>query len=392
MKIIVVGAGIGVPDCPRSISRARATTSPCWSALRRRAGRCASFRSTGAAIDAGPTVADDALGVRRAVRRRRDLAGRASCAGPGRHSRAPRLERDRAARSVRRPRALLRRDRPPSRGSARPTATAPSPGARKTCSRRWTGGSSARSGRGSTSSSLPMASPGSAACARSARSTSCGRRSASISPIRVCVSSSAATPPIAARRRSLAPATLMLVAHVERAGVWYPQGGMHALPQAVARLAVAKGAVLRYDAHVDGIDTAGSAVSGVTLASGERLACDGRRAQRRRCSVDDRAVRPRADGRCAEDRAWRPFALGRYLRDCTRRRRASRWCATTLFFSRDYNAEFDAILARDRTPDEPTVYVCAQDRGDDESSDGKPERLPLPRQRPGQRRCPRVPA
>ena len=41
-----------------------------------------------------------------------------------------------------------------------------------------------------------------------------------------------------------APATLMLIAHVEQAGVWSVRGGMHALPRALARLASARGATL----------------------------------------------------------------------------------------------------------------------------------------------------
>ena len=39
----------------------------------------------------------------------------------------------------------------------------------------------------------------------------------------------------------LAPATLMLVAHVEQAGVWTVKGGMHELALALAELAAAKG-------------------------------------------------------------------------------------------------------------------------------------------------------
>jgi 1-hydroxycarotenoid 3,4-desaturase len=35
-----------------------------------------------------------------------------------------------------------------------------------------------------------------------------------------------------------------------------------------------------------------------------------------------------------------------------------------VFFSDDYRLEFDSILRRGETPSPPTVYVCAQDRGD----------------------------
>jgi 1-hydroxycarotenoid 3,4-desaturase len=38
----------------------------------------------------------------------------------------------------------------------------------------------------------------------------------------------------------------------------------------------------------------------------------------------------------------------------------------TVFFSGDYAREFKDIFSRDRLPFEPTVYVCAQDRGDQE--------------------------
>jgi 1-hydroxycarotenoid 3,4-desaturase len=38
-----------------------------------------------------------------------------------------------------------------------------------------------------------------------------------------------------------------------------------------------------------------------------------------------------------------------------------------VFFSGNYQAEFDDIFRRSRLPREPTVYICAQDRSDDPS-------------------------
>jgi 1-hydroxycarotenoid 3,4-desaturase len=47
-----------------------------------------------------------------------------------------------------------------------------------------------------------------------------------------------------------------------------------------------------------------------------------------------------------------------------------------VFFSADYPAEFDAIFRDGRPPADPTMYVCAQDRGDsDEPGPHGPERL-----------------
>jgi 1-hydroxycarotenoid 3,4-desaturase len=45
-----------------------------------------------------------------------------------------------------------------------------------------------------------------------------------------------------------------------------------------------------------------------------------------------------------------------------------------VFFSGDYRSEFDAVRAGSLI-DDPTVYVCAQDRGDDDRPIHAPERL-----------------
>jgi 1-hydroxycarotenoid 3,4-desaturase len=46
-----------------------------------------------------------------------------------------------------------------------------------------------------------------------------------------------------------------------------------------------------------------------------------------------------------------------------------------VFFSRDYEAEFDDLFRHARVPREPTVYVCAQDRLHDDAAPDGPERL-----------------
>lgn len=171
-----------------------------------------------------------------------------------------------------------------------------------------------------------------------------------------------------------APATLMLVAHVEQEGVWLVAGGMHALAAALARLALEKGAALRYGEAVSEIMVAGGRAVGVRLAHGEAIFAD--------------AVISNADANA--------IATGRFGRDAmaavapTRRLERSlsavTWSAVArsegfplerhnVFFSRDYRAEFDAILQHGRLPAEPTIYVCAQDRGGGEPAPDGPERL-----------------
>ena len=64
----------------------------------------------------------------------------------------------------------------------------------------------------------------------------------------------------------------MLVAHVEQNGVWLVEGGMHRIAQALAALAAAHGATLRYGAPVDEILRRDGRASGVRLADGEEIA------------------------------------------------------------------------------------------------------------------------
>ncbi|MFZ5558070.1 MAG: 1-hydroxycarotenoid 3,4-desaturase CrtD [Pseudomonadota bacterium] len=173
----------------------------------------------------------------------------------------------------------------------------------------------------------------------------------------------------------LAPATLMLVAHVEQDGVWLVQGGMHRVAAALEALAAERGAVFCYGAEVAAVDAADGRVTGVTLASGEHLPA--------RAVVVNADLSAVADGHFGADAARSVPPVPRAARSLS----AVTWNVVartagfpllrhTVFFSGDYAAEFDAIFRHGRLPGTPTVYVCAQDRDDRESTTpAGPERL-----------------
>ncbi|MCZ2828335.1 phytoene desaturase family protein [Modestobacter sp. VKM Ac-2986] len=58
------------------------------------------------------------------------------------------------------------------------------------------------------------------------------------------------------------------------AGVWHPQGGIGAVPRAMAAAAAAAGVEFRYGTEVDRLETSGSRVTGVALAGGDLLPAD----------------------------------------------------------------------------------------------------------------------
>jgi 1-hydroxycarotenoid 3,4-desaturase len=161
----------------------------------------------------------------------------------------------------------------------------------------------------------------------------------------------------------LAPATLMLVAHVEQQGVWRVQGGMHRLAAALAELAQAHGALLRTAAEVAEIVVQQGRARAVRLIGGE--------------IIEAAAIILNGDSAALAAGCFGADARGAsaVVAPAQRSLSAITWAMPaqaqgfplvrhTVFFSDNYAAEFDALFKRRTVPEAPTVYVCAQDRAD----------------------------
>ncbi len=168
-----------------------------------------------------------------------------------------------------------------------------------------------------------------------------------------------------------APATLMLIAHVEQEGVWAVDGGMHRIAAGLARAAADRGAVFRYGVDVAGIATHSGRATGVTLSDGESVPAD--------------AVLFNGDAAALAAALLGPDAARAVATPGARSLSAVTWAMRTttdgfallrhnVFFGDAYESEFEDIFRHRRLPRAPTVYVCAQDRGDEATGDG-PERL-----------------
>ena len=160
-----------------------------------------------------------------------------------------------------------------------------------------------------------------------------------------------------------APATLMLIAHVEIDGVWSVQGGMHALAMAVARQAETQGAILRYATPCQRVLVKNGAACGVELAGGEQLLADAVV-----FNGDASALAQGLMGDAAE-------AAANLTRLEKRSLSAVTWSVNgpatgfplvrhNVFFDDDYKLEFHEIFKQHKLPSRGTVYVCAQDRTD----------------------------
>ncbi len=157
----------------------------------------------------------------------------------------------------------------------------------------------------------------------------------------------------------MSPATLNVIAHVEREGVWLAEGGMRSVAIACERLARSLGVSFQFDTEVAQLVWSGDRVTGVRTTHGEEIA-----AAAVLFNGDPAAL---ATGLLGEP-ARRAASVPRH-----RSLSAITTCAVaptagedldyhTVFFSDDYEREFIELFHRGVTPAHPTVYVCAQDR------------------------------
>lgn len=172
-----------------------------------------------------------------------------------------------------------------------------------------------------------------------------------------------------------APGPLMLIAHVEQRGVWLVEGGMQRLAAMLARLAEARGAAVRCGAEVSGIIVRDGRAAGVRLAGGEELAADAVLFNGDPAALFSGLLGVEAG---AAVPAWKPEdrSLSAITWSLSTQAAGFPLDRHTVFFSDAYEAEFEAIFRRRRLADDPTIYVCAQDRGGtDPPAPGKAERL-----------------
>ena len=172
----------------------------------------------------------------------------------------------------------------------------------------------------------------------------------------------------------LAPATLNLIAHVELDGVWRIEGGMYRLAVALAGLVWARGGVIRTDAPVQQIVVERGRAVGVIDHLGRRLDAD---AVVLNGSVDALAAGLLGSG--AKHAAEAPSRDARSLSAITLAGLAKVEGRSLLhhsvLFGRDPEREFQEVFERRTPPSDPTVYLCAMDRGDTEEAPQAPERL-----------------
>lgn len=159
-----------------------------------------------------------------------------------------------------------------------------------------------------------------------------------------------------------APATINLIAHVERLGVWRVAGGMSRLAEALADLARELGVEIRTGCPVDELLVEQGRCVGVSIDGGRtRIRADAVIVNAAAQALDAGQFGAATKG-CL-GLAKLPRSLSAVTWSMVARTRGFPLAHHSVFFSPDSPSEF-AELERGPGPKQPTVYVCAQDRDD----------------------------
>lgn len=153
----------------------------------------------------------------------------------------------------------------------------------------------------------------------------------------------------------VAPATLNCIAWVELGlGGWGIEGGLYALVEALEQTARRLGVTFAFDAPVARLEQSGGKACGVKLRSGERFAADAVVVNADAAHLS-RSLMPEGAKRAA---VLPPSTSGMTV--VLRAQKQAERVAHTVLFPSDYGREFSDMFDRDRPPEQPTLYLCAQ--------------------------------
>lgn len=155
------------------------------------------------------------------------------------------------------------------------------------------------------------------------------------------------------------PGVLALIWRAEAAGVWAVEGGMHSLAAALARLAEGMGVRFHYATRARHIVQTNGRVSGIEVAGGTTHPCT--------YAVFNGDPSALQDGHLGQDATralparTAPKSLSAYVWAFAAKPHGPDLIHHNVFFATSPRAEFGPI-GRGDMPEDPTLYICAQDR------------------------------
>lgn len=168
-------------------------------------------------------------------------------------------------------------------------------------------------------------------------------------------------------------------------GIWFPKGGLYAIPLALEKVAREEGVRLYYGEPVERILTEGARATGVRLASGRTVQAD-----LVLCNADlPYAYQKLLDGAPTSlpRKDTLRYTSSGYMLYLGLRKQYPGLGHHNVVFGRDYRGSFDDIFERFRVPEDPSFYVNVPTRSDPSlappGQDAVYILVPVPHQHPG---------
>ncbi len=167
------------------------------------------------------------------------------------------------------------------------------------------------------------------------------------------------------------PATLAVIPYIEFAfGGWYIKGGLYQIVESLLELCKRAGITLLTNARVEKIEREGNRVTAVKLADGSRIKADVV------VMNGDAGDAPKMLGEKGDDHLPQAErSMSGFVMLLGVRRTMPELHHHAIYFSANYNREFDELFEERRSPTDPTIYVNAPSRSDRSVVPGEGETL-----------------
>lgn len=160
------------------------------------------------------------------------------------------------------------------------------------------------------------------------------------------------------------PAVLCSIAHLQRSeGVWYPSGGIRAVPDALVGLAKELGVTLKTETSIKRVVVERGRAVGVLTGDGQRYAFD---------AIISNSDTVRTHRELLDGKYWKAFSRNRTLEPACSgvvlylglSKTYEHLTHHNFVFSRNPDEEFEIIYRQGEPAPDPTCYVCAPSRTD----------------------------
>ena len=154
------------------------------------------------------------------------------------------------------------------------------------------------------------------------------------------------------------PGAFLIPYYMLRDGVYFPRGGVRAIPLQFRRLAEELGVEFRFSAEVQSLGDGGSSIRWVELSTGERIGADAFV-----CNLDRFTFAKMRGEAITAKPSYSYFTVHRGIR-----RSFSELSHHNLFIPENYEESFDDLYKRGEFPAEPIVYINSTSAIDPEAA------------------------